>query len=224
MFRLEITGNTLQEFYGDAVNALMLLAKGGNNMQAPAPGSFPGAAGTAQTTAVPPVDLSGRSAPNASVDEAPASTDWDVVAGPNPTVAPLPVEKRKPVRPPKPAPVIELTAEPEPEKVLASPDTSIPDFLDRSEPVETKTFKLADVQARVNEVNKAHTARLAAEQVVGKTGDLEPKYAAADVQKLGVAYVLKLFKPFKIARLSELAEEKYAEFHAAAQPYVDGVA
>lgn len=212
MFRLEITGNTLQEFYGDAVNALMLLAKGGNNITT-APASAPAGQGTPPASSGPSLDVA-----------APEGQAPGVTAEPNPPVAPLPAEKRKPGRPPKPAPVIELTAEPEPEKVLASPDASIPDFLNRSEPAETNTFKLADVQARVNEVNKAHTARLAAEQVVGKTGDLEPKYKPDEIQTMGVAYVLRWFKPFNITRVSQLPEEKYAEFHAAAQPYVDGVA
>lgn len=138
MYNIEIRGNNLQELYANAVNLVVLLARGGNTVMTPnAPTTADGA----------PL---GAQAGNAPRQEA--------VAEPNPPVADAPKK-----RGPKPRPqTIEATAT---EVITAPPpvEDGIPDFLDANKKTEAPTAQFdldKDIRPRIREINAAQLARL----------------------------------------------------------------
>ena len=139
MYNIEIRGNNLQELYANAVNLVVLLARGGNTVMTP----------NAPTTAdgAPLGTQAGNAPPQEAVPE------------PKPPVADA--LKRKRGRPRAPQ-TIEATAT---EVITAPPplEDGIPDFLDANKKTEAPTaqFNLdKDIRPRIREINAAQLARL----------------------------------------------------------------
>ncbi len=195
MYNIEIRGNNLQELYANAVNLVVLLARGGN------------------TVMTPNTPASETPSANAPADPAPPPAP-EVIAEPNPSVsAPSTTSHRKPGRP-KAAPTIEATTT---EVVAAKPEgEGIPDFLQRTvdAKAEAPTLDLdKDIRPRIRAINAAYAERAA-------TSGKKDSEIAID----GVNYIKKLFAEFKIAKAADLPATQYAEFMAKSQAYLEGTA
>lgn len=201
MYKLEITGDNVKDFYNDACNVLMLLVRGGQNMQQS--GAVPAAAPAPQEQVAPPAEAApvvAEPLPNPSVAPGSADPMADVITPPASSTA-----KRGRGRPPKA--VVEAE----------SADGGVPDFLQRTEttsaPLTDELTLDAHIRPRIRDINKAHTARLSTS---GKPD--------ADIAIECVNYIKKLFKEFDIAKAADLAVGKYAEFMAKSDAYLAGTA
>ena len=196
MYNIEIRGNNLQELYANAVNLVVLLARGGNTVMTPNAPTVPDTVNETPVVKSDPLP----------VDPTPQTT----AAVMEPVAEP---QKRKPGRPRAPQ-TIEATAT---EVVETKPDTDgIPDFLDANKKTEAPTAQLdldKDIRPRIREINAAQLARLM---------DAGAKESAAAIA--AVEHIKKLFAEFSLAKAAHLPVTKYAEFMARSQAYLDGTA
>lgn len=194
MIKLEISGGNIQEFYGNAMNALGLLASGGAMQQQVAAAQQK--AGEAQQ-------------PDTSTTEAVG----------DPTKIP-PAEKPPRRTRAKPPETIEATANKPAALTTETPAEVVDDdplglgltetkSADAAEP----TYTLDDMRKRVTDILAAH----------GPKTDKNPN-ARGNAMPDSIAYVRKLFAPFGVKLAAEIPPEKFGEFMAASQPYLDGTA
>lgn len=205
MIELKITGANAQDLGVNAIQTLALIVNGAKNMVRPAV--------AAPENKAPPEAAKAQQDLN-DLRQPVEQTETEAVPLENPSASEAPPEittKRKPGRPPKKAPTLDLPSDP------------IPDF---SAPAGgTKPFTEADCRTQV---------RLTLENFEKRAREAIPNYAdlkgnALDVveQKImrdKVAYTKPLLAKFGVGKVSDLKPEQYADFMAASVPFVDGTA
>lgn len=188
-YRIEVTGENIQAVFQDVMNLAIVMGQGGNNAFH-APVAVPAAEPVEQ-----PVQTAG------------------VTAEPNPEVAPLPAEKRKPGRPPK-VQVVEAVASPvdavaEVDILMTGPEMIVADDVQ-----EVKTFTLKeDVQPRLRAIDDAYKAR-----------NNKPGIDAKALQAASVNYMVQLLSKFGAKSTRDLKPDQFAGFMAESVAYLDGTA
>jgi hypothetical protein len=204
--RLEVTGETPKEFYAQVLQTLTLMV---------APHTIARQVPVAEKQSEPPVN------PAPTVDEvAAAMPDPEPMSEPATSVVP-PEGRAKRGRPRKEQPVpAPVEAGPNPNAQPPGLDEGIPDFLQRAVPQKPepvvepeRVYELADVKTRVQDILKAANKRA---EAAGKDAAGQMRYAAA--------YTRQLLTKFDIKKTDELAAERYGEFMAASEAFVNGTA
>lgn len=179
-YKIEVVGNTIQELFQETVNLAIVMGQGGNTALRP----------PATALAEKPVSV-----PDEAVETVHPPQTPGVETGKNPEVAPLPAEKRKPGRPPKPV-TIEATATTETEMA--------------------KSFTLKeDIQPRIRDIMDNFKARHGA-----PADDREDQILIGK----GVNYALQLLKKYGAKNTREVKPEQFADFMRDSEAYLDGSA
>jgi hypothetical protein len=185
MLELNIKGSDVGELYTNAMNMFVLLTKGGTAVFTPAP----------PADVTPPAEPPARTAEAVAVPEA------------NPTaVDALDDKPKRRGRPPKPAPVIEATADPVPETPADDDPLGLSDVKPATVEEAPAELTLDDMRDRVKAIIKAHNE--------------DRGHGMPDC----IAYVRKLFAPFGVKLAAELKPDQFAEFWSESQKYLDGSA
>lgn len=201
MIELKISGAEPREFFKNAAEAFMLLAHGGQNLFAAPPGADVEKA--REVPAGTPVTADGKA----------------VQAEPVGDVTKTVVEKAPRKNAKNKAPET-IDAKPEVFETVVKgfdPAAVVDDdplgLNDVAKPADEKTYTVDDMRQRVKDILAAHGPKTK-----------ESPSARGNEMPVCVAYVRKLFAPFNVKLAADVPPDRFAEFMAASQPYLDGSA